>query len=254
MIRLLWALLVVSILPAAAQAERVVAALSRNQVQIDTAFTGSEILIYGAVKRSAPAPRDSVLGVIVTVTGPEEPVMVRRKERVLGIWANTASVEIDRAPAFYAVAASAPLAQVLDQTEDERFAISAGRALQGVMATEGLDPGPFSEALIRIRERAGAFQTVDSRVTLIDDTLFSTEIALPANLVEGAYRIQIFLTRDGEVQTRYRTGIAVNKVGLERFLYRMAHERAFLYGLMSVAIAIAAGWLASSVFRALGRG
>ena len=247
MIRTLLAVVLLAAAPASA--ERVVAALSQNRVQIDTAFTGSEILIYGAIVREEPAPDDSKLGVVVTVSGPEVPVTVRRKARRLGIWVNTDAVEIEAAPSFYAVAASAPLASVLDETEDELHRISPGRALQGIMAAEGLDPSEFSEALIRIRERSGAFQTTDSRVFLTDDTLFSTEVTLPANLVEGTYSIRIFLTRDGEVQTRYDTVISVRKVGLERWIYTLAHEQPFAYGLLSLFIAIAAGWLASAAFR-----
>jgi len=43
--------------------------------------------------------------------------------------------------------------------------------------------------------------------------------------------------------------IPVRKVGLERAIYTLAHERPLIYGLLSLFIAIAAGWLASAVFR-----
>ena len=47
----------------------------------------------------------------------------------------------------------------------------------------------------------------------------------------------------------FETKIEVSKVGLERFLYNLAHDRPLIYGLLSLAIAIAAGWMASAVFR-----
>ncbi len=43
--------------------------------------------------------------------------------------------------------------------------------------------------------------------------------------------------------------IGVRKVGLERWIYTLAHEQPLIYGLLSLAIAIAAGWSASAVFR-----
>ena len=85
-------------------------------------------------------------------------------------------------------------------------------------------------------------------MSLSRDTLFETRIKLPANLTEGFYVARIFLTRDGNVVDEYVTTIPVKKVVLERWLYNLAHENAFLYGLMSLAIAIAAGWGASAVF------
>ena len=35
------------------------------------------------------------------VQGPDQDVVVRRKERLLGIWANRASREFDRVPSYY---------------------------------------------------------------------------------------------------------------------------------------------------------
>ena len=49
----------------------------------------------------------------------------------------------------------------------------------------------------------------------------------------------------------FETTIDVRKVGLERWLYNMSREQPLLYGLMSLAIAIAAGWGASAAFRIL---
>jgi uncharacterized protein (TIGR02186 family) len=103
--------------------------------------------------------------------------------------------------------------------------------------------------LIRLRLRAGLYHTSLQTVEVADATLFSTEVALPANLTEGNYTVRFFLTRDGQVIDRRETTIFVRKVGLERFLFALAHEQPLLYGLLSIAIAIGAGWGASAVFR-----
>ena len=52
-----------------AGAESIVAGLSQNRVSITADFDGSEILIYGAVKRDTPPPEGGPLEVIVTVEG-----------------------------------------------------------------------------------------------------------------------------------------------------------------------------------------
>jgi uncharacterized protein (TIGR02186 family) len=247
MLRAAVLLLLLFALPA--RAEEVVAALSQNRVSIDTNFDGSEILVFGAVRRESPAP-EGALGVIITVAGPSEPVVVRRKSRVLGIWVNTDQVEIDRAPAFYAVATSAPWEDVITETEDLRHKISITRAIRSVGA-EVTDSPNFTEALIRLRLRAGLYDTAVETVDVQEATLFSTEIALPANLTEGNYTVRFFLTREGQVIDSRETVIFVQKVGLERFLFALAHEQPLIYGLLSLAIAIAAGWGASAVFRYL---
>jgi uncharacterized protein (TIGR02186 family) len=155
-----------------------------------------------------------------------------------------------RAPTFYAVATTAPIDTVLSATEDLRHRVSIPRAIRAV-DTGVEDQERFIEALIRIRTGETLYQLNESTVTLRDQTLFDTSIRLPANLVEGDYRTRIFLTRDGELVDAYTQDITVRKVGLERWIYNLAHDQPLAYGILSLTIAIAAGWLASAVFRYL---
>lgn len=246
-----WLLLTLLIAaPLMVSAEQVVLGLSKDKVAITTQFDGSDILVFGAIKRDRPAPSDSQLGVIVAVKGPSKPVVVRRKAHRYGIWINTDAVTVDAAPSFYAVAATAPLADVLSATEDLRHKISIKRAIRSVGAPMTIqDAQPFSEAVIRIREEEGLYQLLESRVALDQDTLFRTSIRMPANLTEGEYSARIFLTRNKAVISTYETTIDVRKVGLERFLFSLSREQPLVYGLMSLAIAIAAGWGASAAFQ-----
>lgn len=228
--------------------ETIVAGLSQNAVQITATFVGSEILIFGAVKRDAPAPQGD-LGVVVVVEGPSHPITVRRKEKRMGIWVNTDSVSVDAAPSFYSVSTSAPFAEVIDAKFDAQRHISIPESIRIFKSEEVEDPEAFAEAVIRIRAKAGLYTTSEGGVNLHDDTLFDTRVELPANLTEGAYIARIYLTRGGEIISDFATDIDVSKVGLERWLYNLAHEQALLYGLMSLAIAVAAGWGASAFFR-----
>ena len=74
MIRLV-ALLIVLALPA--KAEEVVLGLSKDAVAITATFDGSDILLFGAVKRESPIDLASDLEVIITIAGPTVPVTVR---------------------------------------------------------------------------------------------------------------------------------------------------------------------------------
>jgi uncharacterized protein (TIGR02186 family) len=235
-------------------AEEIVLGLSRDEVAITANFNGSEVMIFGAIKRDAPAPEGGPLEVIITLAGPLEPVLVRRKERILGIWVNTDAVEVDAAPSFYAVATSAPMRDVLTSVEDLRYAISIPRVVRSVGAPDTVqDSKTFSEALIRIRAGAQLYQVLESEVDIEEETLFRGQITLPAALTEGDYTAHIYITRDGVVIDDYETDIAVYKAGLERWLYEMSRNQPFFYGLMSLAIAISAGWLASAAFRVFQR-
>lgn len=243
------AALLLLLAPLPALAESVVAGLSQNRVAITANFDGSEILIFGAVKREVPSNPDPALQVIVTVAGPSTPLTVRRKARQAGIWINSNALEIDHAPSFYAVATSAPLGRILSETEDVRHRISIDQAIRFIGAKGISDSQAFTDALVRIRSREGLYQLDENVVKLEEDTLFSTSVALPANLTEGVYTARIFLTRGRAVVDVHQTEIIVRKVGLERFVFNLAHEHPLLYGLLALAIAAGAGWGASVIFR-----
>ncbi|MCR8725966.1 TIGR02186 family protein [Frigidibacter sp. ROC022] len=227
--------------------EQVVAGLSQNTISITANFDGTELLIFGAVKR-AELPPPGKLQVIVTVEGPSAAVTVRRKARRFGIWVNADSVEVDAAPSFYAVATSAPWDTVISDTEDLRWRISIPRAIRSVGATVS-DSQSFTDALIRIRSESGLYQTLPNTVKISEETLFSTAVELPSNLVEGNYRTRVFLTRDREVVDAYESEIEVQKAGLERWLFRLSREQPLAYGVLAIVLAISLGWVASALFR-----
>lgn len=243
-------LILLMLLPGALWArEEVVLGLSQDKVAITARFDGSEILIFGAVKREQAIP-DDPLDVIIAIAGPSLPATLRRKERVAGIWVNAASVDMAAAPSFYAVATSRPVEQVLHPLEDLRYGISPERHIRAII-TPGMKENAhaFTDALLRIRRDEGAYQLLEGAVTVDQQTLFRASIALPSNLTEGRYRTRIYLTRMGKVVSEFETEIDVQRVGLERFLYNLAQEQAALYGLLSLALAVFAGWAASAFFR-----
>ncbi len=243
-------LILAMMLAAPAAAEQVVSGLSRDQVAITANFDGSDILIYGAVKREEPIPATSALEVIVTVEGPLRPVIVRRKARRFGIWINTASVTVDSAPSFYEVATTGPLFDILSHTEDLRHTISLARMIRSVGAPSDVpDTQAFSDALMRIRDERGDYRLSEGGVELAQETLFRADIDLPANLTEGNYTTRIFLLRNKQVIDVGTETIRVKKVGLERLFYGLANSEPTLYGLLALIIAGVAGWAASTAFR-----
>ncbi|MDX5350457.1 MAG: TIGR02186 family protein [Paracoccaceae bacterium] len=249
MIRLAFLLLLLAT-PAAAQ-EQIVAGLSQNRVSITADFDGSEILIYGAVKREAPPPRDvGPLEVIVTVEGPSTPVTVRRKDRVAGIWLNNAQIRVDSAPSFYAVATTGPLSHILSDTENLRHGITIERVIRAVGITaEAEQSGDFLLGLQRVRTNEGRYRVLQGKVELTEETLFRTDVELPSNLTEGEYKVRLFLLRDRKVIANQERVIGVRKEGLERWVFNLAHEQPLLYGLLSLVLAAVSGWGASAAFR-----
>ncbi|NOR61705.1 MAG: hypothetical protein GQ535_04315 [Rhodobacteraceae bacterium] len=252
MLRILITAIMLIASPLMAQ-EDVVVDLSQNRVDITATFAGSNIFVFGAVKREAPLPEGTgPLDVAIVIEGPLETVTVRRKEKKLGIWVNTDSVEVHEAPSFFTIATTRPLVEMLNEGDRRDYAIGLDFAVRPQGPSEE-DVESFAEAVIRIRQDDGLYSQREGIVNLTEETLFEADISLPANLVEGDYNVRIYLIRDKNIVSDATVGIAVRKAGLEAWLYNLSREYALLYGLLSIFVALAAGYGASEIFRRLKR-
>lgn len=249
MLRLI-ALLICLAAPVLAE-ETVVTGVSTDRISLNANFDGSELFVFGAVRRDAPIPADAgPLDVIITIKGPPRQVTVRRKSRVLGIWVNTEELTVRQAPSFYAIASTRPVSMLIDETDRLRYGIGMGQAVRRVAGSDTIaDTAPFTDAVIRLRTESGSYSQFDGGVLLTEDTLFQTRIEMPANLVEGEYATQFFLVRKNEVVSIAETTILVEKTGIERWLYNLSRQRPLTYGIFAVLVAFAAGWLAAEAFR-----
>jgi uncharacterized protein (TIGR02186 family) len=222
--------------------EPLIADLSDHLIAITTGFAGRDVLLFGAV--------DTPGDVVVVVQGPNREVRMHRKSRVLGIWMNTASMTFEAVPSYYAINASGPL---------DEIALPQVRARQQ-MGLENLDlPLPrakaspniaeaWREALIRAKQREGHYHRDVGDVRFLGDRLFRADIHFPANVPTGSYTVETYYLRDGRVVGAQTTPLMVGKVGIEAELHDFAYKNAKLYGLVAIAIALVAGWIAHSVF------
>lgn len=243
-------LLFLCLLAGGPRAEEVVAKLSQTEVAISTSFSGSEIFVYGAIRQDYLS--DEPLDVIVTIKGPSEPVIVRRKQRQLGVWVNGPGIEVDAAPSLYAIATTGPLYEVISHVEDLIHNVALDQAVL-LIGDPQYDryPEDHRRALIRLRHEQGLYFRSIGGVEVTQGTLFETSLALPGRIVEGDYKARVLLLRDREVIDVFEDTIFVRRVGIERWVYNMSQERPALYGLMSIALALVAGWTASTIFRVL---
>ncbi|MEQ8335191.1 TIGR02186 family protein [Nisaea sp.] len=228
-----------------AAAQDLIADLSSHRVDITTGFTGADLLLFGSV--------DDDGDIVITVSGPRETVVVRRKERVAGIWMNTRSMLFDNAPNFYAFATSRPLDEIAPPEVLARQQIGADHLrLRPAASDEKLSPedeATFRTALVRRKQVQGLYASDPGQVTVIAGKLFRTQIHFPANLATGTYTAVVYLIRGGRIVHAQTTPLLVEKVGIGAEVYTFAHRHSAIYGLAAILIAVAAGWLAAAVFR-----
>lgn len=221
--------------------------LSQDLIEIRYSFDGADLLLFGAINLP---PSDGQRDLVVVVKGPPSPTVVRRKERVAGIWVNTQSLTYVDAPGYYAVTSTRPLNEIADDVALRRLEIGFDKVrlfFDTNMANE--DQVLFRRALIRNQQRAGLYRDSVGAISVVDGALFRTDLRLPANVPIGDYEAAIYLFEGGQLVSQRAQPLLVDKSGFERAVYTFAHDQPLLYGIVAVLIALAAGWIAGTVAR-----
>ena len=222
--------------------EPLLIALSTQRIEIDSNFAGTSILLFGAT--------DVVGDVVVSVRGPEEPVVVRRKRQSAGVWINQEAIAFRNVPGYYFVAASRPLDEIAPVEFLDRKQLGAERLLlEAIWFDTSGDADEFRAALHRHRERDSLYKSAPGTVEFIDERLFRTTIDLPAHVPTGAYVVEATLVMGGEVLSTRTDSFSIEKAGFSADISTFARADEALYGVIAIALALVAGWLGSFAFR-----
>jgi len=236
-----------------AQAERLIVSVSNHRVTVTPNYSGEELVLFGSVEKDATTPANRTYDLVVTVAGPRADMVTRRKERRFGIWINTDSREFLKVPTYLALFSNRPFDAIASAEVQRRQQLG----LNNVLLTQRVsgdyaDVVPndaFRSAFIRLRTQRGLYREDASAVTFLTPTLFRTGIPLPAEVPIGTYEVEIKLFADGAFIGKTETAFEIVKVGFEQFVATTARQNGLIYGLVTAAMALMTGWMASIVFR-----
>lgn len=215
--------------------------LSMRQIEIDSGFQGTEILLFGA--------RNDAGDVVVVVRGPEASYVVRKKERFAGIWVNKQEATFTNSNGFYAAASSRPVEEIRNNNLLNELEIGVDNLHIEAKADDNVDIDDFRKAFLDNKQRNDLYLPIIDKVSFIGDTLFRTIIKFPENIPRGIYTAEAYLFSDGQLIGVQSTPLVVKKKGFDALVYDFAYNYPALYGIMAILIALIAGWAAGILFR-----
>ena len=224
--------------------------VSESRIEIRYSFTGAELLLFGAILYpGGRAPKEET-DIAVVVKGPTQPLILREKQKVAGMWMNAASTRFRSAPSFYAIASSRPLSTLVD----DRTAAIYELGLQNLQLSPGAGGSPetqrrFEAGFVELMERNQLYRENPRGVRISNDVLYRAQVDIPARVPVGTYTAETFLIRDGRVLAVATREIRVEKLGFERFVARAADRWSFTYGVVAVIVSLLLGWGGSALFR-----
>jgi uncharacterized protein (TIGR02186 family) len=223
--------------------------VSQHEVMLRQGFTGTELLLFGAILNpdGTRAARDYDIAVVLM--GPRQSIVVREKSRFAGIWLNAESAEFRSAPSYYALASTKPIGEIVDDKTAAIYELGLKwLQLSPIGTIEPEEQARFSEGLVDLNTRQGLYRQADEGVTLSEQVLYQARIELPSSVPIGTYTAETYAISDGVVVATATSKVEVRKVGFERAVVDFAEDAAIFYGLLTVLISIALGWLAGRLF------
>jgi len=234
--------------PAAAQSPTqapppLAAELSVRRIEVTTAFTGGEILVYGATERLIGPDGDHV---VVLASGPPGSMVVREKINVLGFWINGAAARFNRIPSYWALASTRPVDELVVPEERRELRLGMDQIPLPQLGARGPQ---FREALRELKQHDGLWVDQGQPIQVTGGRLFAVRLPLPATVATGPYRVEVMLVRDGHVVARQDLALEVARVGTAASIADVARTQPVMYALACILLAAFAGWLGSVLFR-----
>lgn len=234
--------------------ETVQADISTRRVAVTSSFAGTEIVVFGAVENSRQESAESgVYDIVIVVVGTPSRLVARKKSKIAGIWLNADSMDFLSVPSYYTIASTRPIDEIA--SEELLKAASIGfEHVPMVLSESAAKRSPaeikeFRDAVVRMKRKEKLFQVDQYSVAFIGRSLFRASIDVPANVTVGNFETRVFLFRHGELLSRYTGRLNLEREGIEDRLHAFAFSYPLTYGMVTVALALAAGLLASTLFR-----
>lgn len=224
--------------------------VSSRAIDIKYSFTGEELLLFGAIIYPDGRSPTEHADIVVVIKGPTEAIRLRQKQRIAGIWVNAESVRFATAPGFYAIAASRPIAQMMDERTSAIYELGLDNLSLSPAAFESEQQlRTFEHGLIDLKRRQLLYAEHFGAVEISNGVLYRAALKIPAQVPVGRYTAETYLVSRGRVLAVAAREITIRKTGFDRFVADSAENFGFFYGLVAVALSVSLGLAAGVLFR-----
>ena len=225
------------------QARPIISGISANEINIDTKFTGAQVLLFGA--------KGDAGNIIITVRGPKKNYLVSKKDKFLGIWYNRDRLKFKNSYSYYGFfstnnnqAINSQLLSKLEIGEDQiKFDIKNGE--------EKNQDEEFKIEFINKLEQQNLYLNNPNSIEFLDETLFKVMLTFPKNTPMGVYTVEIYLVDENNLVAFQSIPITIHQVGVSAQINEFAYNNSVIYGIVAVLMAVVAGFLANYIFTKL---
>lgn len=234
-------------------AETIQIGLSTDHVTITAGFSGTDLTIFGAVDGIDPlVARQGRYDIIVVLEGPARPILVREKERFLGVWVNLDYYKFLNVPVTYSIATTRAFQDITDPNNYRQLALGSPNLYFQPSGEDHRSPGTierFTAALRDLKQTTRLYSQRVGGVQFLSQNLFRATLPLSRDVPVGTHKARAFLFKSGVFIRETSAQLAIQKSGFEQRISDTAKQYGLAYGIFAVVLAMVTGWLGRIVFR-----
>ncbi|MBI5198742.1 MAG: TIGR02186 family protein [Nitrospirae bacterium] len=224
---------------------------NHENIKIDFFYHGSTVSVSGEA--------DSGTDLIIKITSPEGHQSLRKKGKVAGLlWMNVGELKFEHTPNLYFLHSTRNIDEILIEKEMDKYVIgySALRRHTEInpVANENEKTEWFNE-FVKFKESSRLYSTSYGKIstTVENGTLhYYINLNWPYQAPPGDYKVTVYEIEDKKIIEIAEAKVLVEQVSIVKILSYMSKNKGALYGVISIVIALAAGFGVGMIFRKSG--
>ncbi|MEW6602010.1 MAG: TIGR02186 family protein [Nitrospirota bacterium] len=219
-----------------------------DRINVDSLYHGGKIDISGVTTPGSD--------VIIKISSAPKAAHLRKKGKTGGLlWMNVGELEFNPVSDVYLVYSTNEIRDILSQQQQDTYALGYDAFRRSVTVSpvdNDADREKWTSEFIKMKEMNKTYAVSSGDIKIehsTDKDSFLVHVDWPYQAPPETYTVTAYSVRDGSVEESSEGTFTVEKVGALRFLSDMAFNGASTYGIVSIIIAVAAGFIVSIIFR-----
>lgn len=217
-------------------------------IKIDFFYSGEKLKISGI--------SDPGVDLIVKIASPDKDQTLRKKGKLAGVlWLNVGDIIFRQAPILYFVHGTQKADEILTRDEMDKYLIgyqSLKNHIEMSPAPEEDKKAAWLGEFIKFKESSRLYSSSYGKIMTSEKggiQAYHISLDWPYQAPPGRYAAAVFAVKDNKIVGKAESFLVVEQTGFIRTLADMAKNNGALYGILSIAVALGAGFGVGMIFR-----
>lgn len=222
--------------------------VNHGHIKIDFFYHGSTVSISGE--------SDPNTDLVIKVASPDSHQSLKKKGRIAGLlWMNIGELRFEYVPNLYLLYSTKRLEEMLKKEEavEHRLGYNAlERDIEITPISDETEKAKWFKEFIRFKESSRLYVISSGRISIFPNNGregYSLMLDWPYEAPPGDYMVTVYSVKDGHVTEKAETKVLVEQVGSVKTLANTAKNNGALYGIISITIALGAGFGVGLIFK-----